>query len=215
MSGVAPRPAAERFWVKVDQTNGPNACWLWTGHCATNGYGRFCPEPRKKKRRNDAYTSLRPYAGQKKPVPCRGRVVLRNYATRVAPTQFPSPVGVAHQGGPGPSVAAHRFAYEALVGPIPAGLQLDHLCRVKNCVNPAHLRPVTNKQNHENALVRRDNTSGVRGVSLNRHTGKWWAYADHHGKRHSAGLFADKADAEAAVIALRNRLFTHNDADRT
>jgi len=44
-------------------------------------------------------------------------------------------------------VPAHRFAYELLVGPIPDGLQLDHLCRVRHCVNPAHLEPVTSKEN--------------------------------------------------------------------
>lgn len=37
---------------------------------------------------------------------------------------------------------AHRFAYEQIVGPIPDGLELDHLCRVRNCVNPDHLEPV-------------------------------------------------------------------------
>lgn len=42
---------------------------------------------------------------------------------------------------------AHRAVYEALVGPIPEGLVLDHLCRVRNCVNPAHLEPVTNHEN--------------------------------------------------------------------
>ena len=42
---------------------------------------------------------------------------------------------------------AHRFAYELLVGPIPEGLQLDHLCRVRNCVRPDHLEPVTNRVN--------------------------------------------------------------------
>lgn len=42
---------------------------------------------------------------------------------------------------------AHRLAYEWLVGPIPDGLTIDHLCRVKACVNPAHLEPVTGAEN--------------------------------------------------------------------
>jgi hypothetical protein len=42
---------------------------------------------------------------------------------------------------------AHRFAYELLIGPIPLGLQLDHLCRNTGCVNPQHLEPVTGTEN--------------------------------------------------------------------
>lgn len=42
---------------------------------------------------------------------------------------------------------AHRVVYEALVGPIPDGLELDHLCRNTRCVNPEHLEPVTGKVN--------------------------------------------------------------------
>lgn len=37
----------------------------------------------------------------------------------------------------------HRVMYERFVGPIPEGMQIDHICRVKYCVNPAHLRVVT------------------------------------------------------------------------
>lgn len=42
---------------------------------------------------------------------------------------------------------AHRFAYEHLVGPVPDGLVLDHLCRNTLCLNPAHLEPVTQREN--------------------------------------------------------------------
>lgn len=42
---------------------------------------------------------------------------------------------------------AHRVVYEALIDEIPGGLELDHLCRNKRCVNPAHLEPVTHTEN--------------------------------------------------------------------
>lgn len=44
-------------------------------------------------------------------------------------------------------VKAHRWSYERFVGPIPDGLQLDHLCRNRACVDPAHLEPVTGRTN--------------------------------------------------------------------
>lgn len=50
-------------------------------------------------------------------------------------------------------VRAHRFSYEMLVGPIPDGLHIDHLCRVRACVNPAHLEPVTQAENNERARL--------------------------------------------------------------
>lgn len=47
----------------------------------------------------------------------------------------------------GRELGAHRVAYEILVGPIPSGLTIDHLCRVHHCVNPDHMEVVTNRVN--------------------------------------------------------------------
>lgn len=44
-------------------------------------------------------------------------------------------------------MTAHKLAYEVLVGPIPESLELDHICRNRQCYNPAHLEPVTRQEN--------------------------------------------------------------------
>src|SRR6266567_8957715 len=46
-----------------------------------------------------------------------------------------------------PQWLAHRLVYSLLVGPIPEGLVLDHRCRVRACVNPLHMEPVTFGEN--------------------------------------------------------------------
>lgn len=47
----------------------------------------------------------------------------------------------------GPAKSAHRVAYAEMVGPIPGGLEIDHLCRNRACINPQHLEAVTRTTN--------------------------------------------------------------------
>jgi hypothetical protein len=56
----------------------------------------------------------------------------------------------------GKYASAHVYAYTTLVGSIPDGLTLDHLCRNRPCVNPAHLEPCTQEENFERYLVTRE-----------------------------------------------------------
>jgi len=55
--------------------------------------------------------------------------------------------GYGEFGVNGKIVLVHRFSYELFKGEIPKGLQIDHLCRNRVCVNPEHLEVVTNKEN--------------------------------------------------------------------
>lgn len=59
--------------------------------------------------------------------------------------------GYGHLCRGGRKMSAHRWYYERHVGPIPAGAELDHLCRVRACCNPGHLEPVTSAENTRRA----------------------------------------------------------------
>ena len=112
----------------------------------------------------------------------------------------------------GRTFLAHRASYELFVGAIPLGMQIDHRCHNSLCVRPEHLRPVTQKQNQENRRGA-SGQSGIRGVDLFRN-GRWRARVHHDKKLYHLGYFDTSEEAEAAVIAKRRELFTHNDKDR-
>lgn len=76
----------------------------------------------------------------------------------------PNGYGYISLGGRGGgSVTAHRAAYMLFVGPIPDGAVIDHLCREKKCVFPAHLEAVTQQEN-----MRRGNASAAIALSNRR-----------------------------------------------
>ena len=108
-------------------------------------------------------------------------------------------------------IGAHRVAHEIWKGPLPSGAVVDHICHRPECVNPDHIRMATPKQNAENHIgANRNSSTGVRGVYWNKDVRKFQAKAMHNYVSHSAGFFSNILDAEAAVISLRDKLFTHN-----
>lgn len=117
--------------------------------------------------------------------------------------------GVMRRGGK--RQAAHRFSWELANGPIPAGMQIDHMCHNRLCVRPEHLRLATNKQNQENRRgAQRNSRSGIRGVYRDSRSNRWRAVVYHNRKAHYFGRFQSLQDAEAAVVAKRAELFTHS-----
>jgi hypothetical protein len=82
----------------------------------------------------------------------------------------------------------HRLMYEDAVGDIPDGYEIDHICKVRNCVNPTHLRAVTHAEN----LLTRNHRGPTRSVACK--AGHTWTdettRVDKHGQRTCKICFA-------------------------
>mgnify|MGYP001761453403 FL=1 len=119
----------------------------------------------------------------------------------------------------GRKMRVHRYVYQEANGPIPGGMEVDHTCHNRACVELSHLRLVTRKQNLENLSGAREfSATGVRGVyplrRNGRDTGRFVAEVKNSGRRYHLGVFPTIEEADRAVVAKRLELYTHNEVDK-
>lgn len=96
----------------------------------------------------------------------------------------------------GKNKRAHRVSYEMHIGEIPPGLQIDHKCHHRSCVNPSHLRLATQSQNSMNRI--HSNPNRMKGTRLDKRKGKWYSYISLNNKKIFLGYFHTEQDAHAA-----------------
>jgi hypothetical protein len=109
---------------------------------------------------------------------------------------------------------AHRVAYELRHGPIPRGMDIDHLCHVRLCVNVDHLRMTTHKQNLEHRSGANANShTGHRGITYDKARNQYRARVKHNYEEIHVGRFDTLEEALAAVAEKRRELFTHSNHD--
>lgn len=109
--------------------------------------------------------------------------------------------------------SAHRVSYIIAQGTIPEGLEIDHWCKVRDCVNPLHLRTATRSQNIQHRYTTSsESKSGLRGVQDNG-DGSYGAYATKDGVRHWFGTYYSKKDALDAAVTGRASIFTHHEEE--
>ena len=135
---------------------------------------------------------------------------LEKYTTQIPETSCVIWFGTENQKGYGRIIKdgkrqnVHRVTYEMAFGKIPVGMVIDHVCHVRCCVNPAHMRVCTNSENAKNRKMNINNKHGYKGIYKNSYTSKkglptrWVASIQSDGKAINLGSFTSKEEAHEA-----------------
>lgn len=106
----------------------------------------------------------------------------------------------------GRAVLAHRIAWVLAHGVAPSA-QIDHINGNRTDNRLANLREATPAQNLGNTKIRRDNTSGFKGVSWNRACNRWQAHISQRGRSKYLGVFKSREAAHEAYLAAARDVF--------
>ena len=223
----------KKFWDRVDKQE----CWIWTGAKTMVGFGKFMTDEGYRSPHRLVYIAYIGPLGKADPVTqtCENKLCVNpehlvlkvdyvgswedRFWEKVQKTDecwiwtgYLDDKGYGRFNIKNVPKLAHRLSYELIIGY--EKNRLDHRCHIKNCVNPEHLRPVTNKENGENKKgPPANNKSGYLGVSWSASAGKWLARVQHNGKCYDS-YHEDVHDAGETARQRRIELFTHNDLDR-
>ena len=111
-------------------------------------------------------------------------------------------------------VRSHALSFTTFNGSINDGFVVDHICRVRSCVNPEHLQQVTRSENSQNLTgAHRDAKVPYRGVHQSR-SGTYIASASVAGHRVEVSGFETAEEAAVVAQSLRNKLQTNNLKDK-
>lgn len=101
----------------------------------------------------------------------------------------------------------HRIIYEMHNGPIPEGMQIDHINGIRSDNRVDNLRLATGAENSRNQKLSKDNTSGFKGVSWHSTSGKWAAQIRINGKNKHLGLFSTAQEGHIAYCAASSKYY--------